>query len=99
MDHRYAEHMDDWEPWMKEYQYGIVLIVPPDPHRTVVNALRRTYAWSQSSECDAHISMSAQVPRPVETRHLREIEDRLAHFEPFNLSHTAHFLPLFRYRF
>lgn len=56
MSTNYAERMTGWKKWMKEYQYGIVLILPPDPHRAVVNAVRKTYAWSLSSECDAHIS-------------------------------------------
>lgn len=87
MGHLYAQRMSGWKKWMKEYVYGIVLIVPPDPHRIVVNALREAYAWSQSSECDAHVSMSAPIPRPVEASDLREIEERLVGFEPFTLEY------------
>ncbi len=72
---------------MKEYKYGIVLIIPPDPHRSVVNALRKVYAWSQSSECDAHVSLSVQVPEPVAPIDLQELEERLADFEPFILEY------------
>ena len=72
---------------MREYRYGVVVIVPPDPHRTVVNALRRAYAWSQSSECDAHVSLSVQVPGPVDPIDVRDLEDRLAHVEPFVLEY------------
>jgi hypothetical protein len=79
--------MTGWKKWMKEYQYGIVLILPPEPHRTVVNALRQAYAWSQSSECDAHISLSVPVPGPVDPIDLRELEERLANFEPFSLNY------------
>jgi hypothetical protein len=87
MSTHYAQRMAGWKKWMKEYQYGIVLILPPDPHRTIVNALRKAYAWSQSSECEAHISLSVQVPGPVDPIDLREIEERLADFEPFILKY------------
>lgn len=70
---------------MVEYRYGIVLIVPPEPHQTVVSALRSHYAWSQSSECPAHISLSVPVPGPVDPIDLTELEDRLAAVEPFVL--------------
>lgn len=83
----YAKRMAGWKKWMKEYLYGIVLILPPEPHRTVVNALRQAYAWSQSSECDAHISLSVPVPGPVDPIDLRELEERLADFKPFVLNY------------
>jgi hypothetical protein len=46
MSTHYAKRMVGWKKWMKEYQYGIVLILPPEPHRTVVNAFRQAYPWS-----------------------------------------------------
>ncbi|NSW53950.1 MAG: 2'-5' RNA ligase family protein [Anaerolineae bacterium] len=85
MSTRYAECMTGWKPWMKEYRYGIVLIIPPEPHRAVVNALRRVYTWSQGSECDAHISLSVPAAGPVNAIDLLELEDMLAGFEPFLL--------------
>jgi hypothetical protein len=81
----YAKRMDGWKEWMHEYQYGVVLIIPPEPHRLVVNALRQFYAWSQSSACDAHISLSVPAARPVDPADLRDLEERLAGFEPFAL--------------
>lgn len=87
MSTHYVLRMAGWKKWMKEYQYGIVLIIPPEPHKAVVNALRQVYAWSQSSECDAHISLSVPVPGPVDPIDLRELEDRLATFEPFILNY------------
>jgi 2'-5' RNA ligase len=83
----YAKHMVGWKKWMKEYQYGIVLIIPPEPHKTVVNALRQAYAWSQSSQCDAHISLSVPVPGPVDPVDLQDLETRLANFKPFHLNY------------
>ena len=87
MSTQYAKQMAGWKKWMKEYQYGIVLILPPEPHRSIVNAARDLYAWSQSSECDAHISLSVQVPGPVDPIDLRQLEDQLATFEPFVLKY------------
>ncbi len=52
-----------------------------------MNALRQAYAWSQSSVCDAHISLSVPVPGPVAPTDLRELEERLANFEPFALNY------------
>jgi hypothetical protein len=87
MAHTYAQDMHAWKAWMKEYRYGIILIIPPDPHKMLVSALRNSYAWSQSSQCDAHISLTVPIPRPVEPRHLEEITDRLAHFAPFSIAY------------
>ncbi len=87
MSTHYVTRMTGWKNWMKEYQYGIVLILPPDPHRAIVNAVRKLYAWSQAAECDAHISLSVQVPGPVDPMDLGELEGRLAAFEPFVLNY------------
>lgn len=69
----YAKRMPGWKAWMREHQYGIVLILPPDPHRAAVNALRKLDAWSQASECHAHFSLSVPVPGPVEPTDLEEL--------------------------
>jgi 2'-5' RNA ligase len=50
-----------------------------------VNALRERYAWSQSAECDAHISLSVPVPRALDRADWRELETIAAGVEPFEI--------------
>ena len=57
-----------WEDdWVREYKYGIILIYPPEPHLARVTKLRERYSWANGA-CDAHISLSVPVRRPVTRR-------------------------------
>ena len=39
----YAADITQWEDWQREYRYGVLLILPPDPPTAQVNALRAIY--------------------------------------------------------
>jgi 2'-5' RNA ligase len=81
----YAADISAWKPWQQEYRFGVILIVPPEPVLSRVNALRDRYAWSQSGECDAHISLSVPVPRALNRADWRELEAIAGGVEPFEI--------------
>jgi len=89
----YVADVSSWKPWQQEYRFGVILVVPPEPPLSEVNALRERYAWSQSGECDAHISLTVPVPRALSTAHWRELEAIAAGIEPF----TVRYGPLMNY--
>jgi len=83
----YVETMSDWKTWQQEYRYGVLLLFPTDPPRSQVNALRQQYAWSQTSECDAHISLTIPLPRPLTHTHWQELQATASGIEPFTISY------------
>jgi len=77
-----------WEQdWQKEYRYGIILVYPPEPHLSKNTKLRDYYAWAQYSECDAHISLSVQVGRPVTQSDIDELQKKLSQAAPFRIQY------------
>lgn len=81
----YVADVSSWKPWQQEYRFGVILVVPPEPVLSRVNALRERYAWSQSGECDAHISLSVPLPRALTATDWRELEAIAAGIEPFEI--------------
>ena len=85
--------MREWKPWQRSYRHGVLLIVPPDPPLAQVDSLRARYAWSQSSECPAHISLTVPLPRPLDAEDWAELASIMADLDPF----TVHYGPLTHY--
>ncbi len=83
----YADEQNWEKQWQKEYKYGVFLIYPPEPHRSKITELRNRYAWSQSSQCDAHISLSVQIPRPVTADDIAEIQNKLKDIQTFMIAY------------
>ena len=81
----YAADMTHWEAWQREYQFGIVLIHPPDPLRREVNALRARYDPRSQSYCDAHISLTVPLPRPVTEDDWAELESIASGLAPISI--------------
>ncbi|MBN1917783.1 MAG: 2'-5' RNA ligase family protein [Verrucomicrobia bacterium] len=81
----YVADVSSWKPWQQEYRFGVILVVPPEPLLSRVNALRERYGWSQSGECDAHISLTVPVPRALNRADWRELQAIAAGIEPFEI--------------
>lgn len=47
----YVDDVSHWERWQLKYRYGVLLIFPPDPPLSQVNALRTQY--DPQSQLDA----------------------------------------------
>jgi hypothetical protein len=83
----YANESNWVKTWQREYKYGIFLIFPPEPHLSTITAIRNKYAWSQSSQCNAHISLSVQVPQGVTQEHIDEMQSRLFNIDPIYIKY------------
>jgi 2'-5' RNA ligase len=93
----YAADVSGWEPsWKQAYRFGVLLIFPPDPPLSAVNALRGRYAWSQGGEGDAHISLTVPFPRALTVADWEELEAIAAKIEPFHVHYgpLMNFLPV-----
>jgi len=80
----YADETKWIDDWVKEYKYGIIMIYLPEPHLSEVTALRNRY-FGANGDCDAHISLSVPVRRPVTQADLAEMERLLRDMKPFDI--------------
>ena len=74
----YAEAMHGWAAWQREYRFGVLLIYPPDPVRSVFNRLRSEHDPRSQSACDAHISLSVAAPFPPSHEQWAKLESSVA---------------------
>jgi 2'-5' RNA ligase len=81
----YAADISRWEAWQREYRFGVILIYPPDPPLQQVNALRARYDPRSQSTCDAHISLTVPLPRPLTEAHWVELESIAAGIAPISV--------------
>jgi 2'-5' RNA ligase len=77
--------MDTWQEWQKAYRFGVVLIFPPDPVLSLVNGLRERYDPKSRAWCDAHISLTVPVPRPITAKEVQQLESVTAHWTPLRI--------------
>jgi len=74
-----------WEEWQKEYRFGVLLIYPPEPTLSRVNALREQHDPRSQSYCDAHISLTVPAPSPVSEESWAELESVASAIEPVHI--------------
>ena len=86
----YVTDISGWQDWQKEYRYGIILIIPPDPLRERINALRTKYDPIGQAICGAHISLTVPLMRGVEETGWPELQEIAAGNKPV----TIHYGPL-----
>jgi 2'-5' RNA ligase len=92
---QYESAISHWQEWQQEYQFGVLLIFPPNPPLTRVNTLRATYDPQSQAICDAHISLTIPLPRPMSAIHWSELESLVAGIAPFPIQYgpLRHYLP------
>jgi hypothetical protein len=69
------------------YRFGVILIVPPEPLLSQVNALRRQYDPVSHAICDAHISLSVPLPRKPGDADWRELGAIASTIPAFEISY------------
>lgn len=89
----YATDIRHWKTWQREYRFGVFLIYPPNPPLLQVNALRAKYDPRSQSYCDAHISLTVPLPRPLTKSYWEELETIASNIVPI----TVHYGPLMNY--
>lgn len=76
--------MDDWEEWQRPYEYGTIVVRPPDEIRRVVNSQRRRYDPLSQSYSETHITITQPLLErldPVAWDQLSAVVARYASFE------------------
>ena len=91
----YEADIGHWEDWQKGYRFGTLLILPPDPPLTQVNALRAEHDPRSQSICGAHISLTIPLPRPLSKANWSELESIASDTQPFPIHYgpLTHYLP------
>src|SRR5262245_18388914 len=91
----YTLDNSQWEEWEMEYQFGVILIFPPEPLLTQVNVLRTRYDSRSQAVCDAHISLTVPLPRPIGDSLWRELEAIVSAIVSFPIQYgpLRHYLP------
>ncbi len=89
----YADPTAAWVPWYEEYRYGALYLFPPSPLRARVNALRQRHDPRSQAICDAHISLTVPLPRPLSSAQAAEVAAVLRTIPSFEITWG----PLHRY--
>ena len=91
----YADTMNHWKDWHYEYRFGVLLLFPPEPLRSIVNHLRSQHDPESQSYCDAHISLTVPAVAPVTQAQWAELKGIASEIEPFEISYgpLKHYLP------
>jgi 2'-5' RNA ligase len=83
---RYAD-TTSWQEWQREYRYGALYIFPPPGVVEPIDALRMTYDPASARSCQAHVSLSEPLRRPLTDAAIDELRSVLARFEPFTIEY------------
>jgi hypothetical protein len=91
----YSPTTNHWEPWQRTYQFGTLLIFPPEPLRTTINQLRAIHDPYSQAICDAHISLTRPLPRAMTEADWVECQALVADFAPVLVQYgpLRHYLP------
>lgn len=92
----YALNMKGWQDWQKEYRYGVILIIPPDPPLSEVNKLREKCDPAGYAILGAHISLTLQIARGVAEDDWKELKKIAARIKPVTITYgpLSNFLPV-----
>ncbi len=89
----YIADISHWEAWQQQYRFGVLLIFPPDPPMKRVNDLRSKYDPQGQFICQAHISLTIPLLRPLNDAHWSELRSIASGIKPFYI----HYGPLMNY--
>lgn len=84
-----------WRPWQRQYRFGILLMFPPEPPTTQVNALREKHdPWSQAS-IGAHITLTVPFSKPPSEAGWNELLRIASQIDPIVIQYgpLRHYLP------
>ncbi len=61
----YANDIEHWEDWQRDYRYGVILILPPSELAAEIDSLREQHDPKSHAISPAHISVSDPLCRPI----------------------------------
>lgn len=89
MRERDAVDISGWEPWQRDYRYGVILVMPPPHVAAPINALRETYDPKSHAICSAHISVSDPLSGRLTDDAREEIQHLLATVHAFDVHYEG----------
>ena len=75
--------MEKWEDWQKPYQFGTIVIWPPDEIREIVNSQRERFDPVSNSYCEAHISVTQPLSSWLNAEEWDLIANIISSFDSF----------------
>lgn len=85
MRERNVQGTSDWEPWQRDYRFGVILVMPPSHVATPIDALRQAYDQKSHAICSAHISVSDPLCSELTDDARAQIQELLRAVEPFEV--------------
>jgi hypothetical protein len=85
MPAQYVVDTSSWEPWQRDYRFGVILVMPPPDVAASIDALRQTYDPKSHAILSAHISVSDPLPRELEHDDRERLQILLRAVEPFEV--------------
>ena len=79
----YTADTTRWDDWMHEYAFGAFYVFPPDDVIGPIDVLLKTHDARSASICQAHVSLSEPLPRPLAAGDMRELGTALRVVDPF----------------
>jgi hypothetical protein len=83
----YIQDISGWETWQKEYRYGVLSVLPPDPPLAEVNKLKVKYDPRGYAICGAHISLTVPLMKGVDGRGWAELQSITGNLKPFTVKY------------
>lgn len=77
--------MEDWEDWQKTYQYGTIVIWPPDEVREIINQQREEYDPKSAAICEAHITLTQPLLGQLKKPDWEIIDQIASHIQPLEI--------------
>ncbi len=87
-----AEYVVDtstWEPWQRDYRFGMILVMPPPHVASSIDALRQALDPKSHAICSAHISVSDPLHRELADDDREQIQGLLRAIEPFEVRYDS----------
>ncbi len=77
--------MEGWEDWQKVYQFGTIVIIPPDEVCAIVDDQRQRYDPISQSYCGTHITVTQPLNRSLTAAEWAQLSELVKTFESFEI--------------
>ena len=78
--------MENWQDWQKVYQFGTIVIWPPDEVRMLVNQQRETYDQVSQTYCETHITVTQPLIKNLTENEWEKLRRVVNAFSPFEIT-------------
>lgn len=86
---QYVVDTSSWEPWQRDYRFGMILVMPPPHVASSINALRQALDPKSHAICSAHISVSDPLHRELADNDQEQMHGLLHVIEPFEVRYDS----------